>query len=173
MRRRWVIVTGAAVVIAAASVLWVSLGGGAPSFDYLRLARPQEIPGSLGFVLEPPPDGFEPAVSPDRAKQIAAASAGSVPKVTEALASVPAALLGTGGEREVAVWVLVARRICYFDNKGDLVSSARSASAQQELPTCSRKNLSVVLVDARAGKTVGAVRGYDLSGAWKLAVAGS
>ena len=105
------------------------------------------------------------------AKEAAAGSSPPPPGVREALASVPQAVLGTGTQGDVMVWAVVARKICYFDNKGDLVSSSRSAPADAELPVCTRKNISVVLVDARTGKALAAIRGYDLSGTWVPPVA--
>lgn len=163
--RRW-------ILIGVAAALLVGLGAAtvfrarAPSYASLRLAREEEIPGSLGFFLEPPPGGFDPAVSPEEAKKVAAGSRPPPAGVLEALASVPSALLGTGDHGDVMVWAVAARGICYFDNKGDLVSSSRSAPRSEELPSCTRKNLSVVLVDARTGKALAAIRGYDLSGTW-------
>lgn len=157
-----VIVAGLATV----AVLFMTRGV-APPYAALRLASEEEIPGSLGFFLEPPPATFRPSVSPDRARQIAAGASVPPGEVLEVLASVPSASLGSVGSGDVTVWVLVARGICYFASKGDLVSSARSAPASRELPACTRKNLSAVLVDATSGKALAAVRGYDLSGTWK------
>ena len=170
--KRWIAIV---VAVAAASVLgvgaFVALRDHVPSYASLRLGREEEIPGSLGFFLEPPPDEFEPAISPETARKVAAGTSPPPPGVREALASVPEVMLGTGDRGDVMVWAVVARKICYFDNKGDLVSSSRSAPAEAELPTCTRKNISVVLVDARTGKALAAIRGYDLSGTWVPPVA--
>jgi hypothetical protein len=142
-----------------------------PSYASLRLVREEQVPGSLGFVLEPPAGSFDPTVTPAAALRIAAGAAPPPRGVHVALASVPSALLGIAGDRDIPVWALVARKLCYFSSKGDLVSSARSSPTAQELPGCTRKNLSVVLVDARTGEALAAVRGYDLTGAWEPSTA--
>ena len=163
------LVTVTALVVGGASLL---LRDGQAPYASFRLAREEEIPGSLGFILEPPPEAFRPSISPAEAMRIAAGAARQPPPgVDEVLASVPSALVGASGTDQIAVWVLIARKLCYFASKGDVVSSARSAPADQELPACTRKNLSAVLVDARTGMALAAIRGYDLTGNWKPAVA--
>jgi hypothetical protein len=172
--RRWVIVALVASLTAAGVALVATLPehGHSVSYAKLRLEKEQEIPGSLGVFLEPPPSGLDPSVSPERALKIAAGSTLPIPDVQEALVAVPSATLGLGAaERVITAWALFARKVCYFASKGDLVSSARSASARKELPACTRHNLSVVLVDAITGKTLAAIRGYDLSGDWAPAIA--
>jgi hypothetical protein len=167
-RRSIFIVTAAATALGLATIGWLLLiQHPGPSYSSLRLAIEEEIPGSVGFFLHPPPATFRPSISPDRARVIAARGTVRPREVLLFLASVPVVAITGRGSGDVTVWVLVARGICYFDNKGDLVSSARSAPAAKELPDCTRKNLSAVLVDATTGKPLAAVRGYDLSGTWR------
>jgi hypothetical protein len=168
-RRPWILGAASLIVLAGLATAWWLLVSrrSPPPYASLRLAREEEIPGSLGFLLEPPPPTFHPSISPQKARRIAARTSVPPGEVHVVLASVPSVSLTGRGTGDVTVWVLVARGICYFASKGDLVSSARSSPASQELPDCTSRNLSAVLVDATTGKALAAVRGYDLSGTWR------
>ena len=79
----------------------------------------RQIPGALGFELEPPPQDARPDLSPGEVLRRYPADGG---KVWITFASVRDRLAG----RSIGpAWVLFARGVCLRDSKGELVSDAR------------------------------------------------
>jgi hypothetical protein len=54
------------LLVVGGTSLWVARGAGPLSYGSFCQARAQEVPGTLGVTLMPPPDGFGPAVTPGR-----------------------------------------------------------------------------------------------------------
>ncbi len=164
MRRRTWVLAGASLVVAAAA-LWVGLPRGAPLYAAWRQARPQEVPGTLGVVLEPMPPGLDPSVTPRQAYRavVRTKPPGGVME-TLALVSSPYSRSADG----VPAWVVIGRGVCDASSKGDVVSAGRSDPGAQGLP-CTNHNLLMAVVDARTRKVLAVYRGYDPTGAWEPA----
>jgi hypothetical protein len=152
--------TSLALLVALATVA-VACGGGPSSYAELRQAAEEEIPGSWGVVLKPPPDDLEPAIGPTDAR--AAALRIEPPgEVLETLALVPGSAVGV--RDDVAAWVVMARDLCFASSKGDLVSSARRDP--EDVERCSERNLWVTLVDPMTGERLASLGAYDATGSW-------
>ncbi len=162
MRRRVMVVGGIVVIAAVAVGVWLTRHPGALSYPSLRQARAEEVPGSFGVMLHPPPLGFDPAVGPG---QVYRAFVGRPPPggVMETLAVVSSPYAPSSDE--VPAWVLIGRGVCDATSKGDVVSPGRSDPTAEGVP-CPNESLLIGVVDATTGKLLGAYRGYDLSGAW-------
>ncbi len=154
------------LVVAAALVAagwWAGADRSSPVYASLRQSRAQEVPGTLGVVLRPPPASFAPVVSPKEAYR----SVVTTPPpggVVESLAVVASPY----AEHDVTAWVVIGRGICDASSKGDVVSPGRSDPTAEGLP-CTNQNLLMAVVDARTGKDVAVYRGYDASGIWSPA----
>ncbi len=161
--RRWVMVVGGIVVVAAVGAgVWLARDRGAPSYPSLRQARAEEVPGTFGVMLHPPPAGFEPAVTPG---QVYRAFVSRPPPggVMETLAVVSSPYAPSSDE--VPAWVLIGRGVCDATSKGDVVSPGRSDPTAEGVP-CPNESLLIGVIDATTGTLLGAYRGYDLSGTW-------
>ena len=150
--------------LVAATVL-VSLAlaacGTTPSYPALRQASPEEVPGTWGLTLSPPPGDLDPTISPARAR--AAAFVERPPgEVLETLAMVPGSFVGA--RTETAAWVVFARDLCFAQSKGDLVSSSRRDP--NDVQRCSDRNLWVTMVDPMTGKSLASLGAYDETGRW-------
>jgi hypothetical protein len=137
-----------------------------PPMPYAELRQTtfQEIPGTLGYALEPPPDDLRPELSPDEVKERYPAGTG---EVQVALASVRDVyedrVLGSG-------WVLVARGVCLRNSKGELVSDARGNDPVDL--QCTDDQIWVLAVDPSSAEPIAALLGYDEAGTWGPEVGG-
>ncbi len=160
MRRGLTVVAIAAVVAGGA---WLRLADGTPSYAAYRQARQQEVPGTLGVMLVPPPSGFDPAVTPERAYAVVVTTP-PPGGVVESLAVVSSLY----AKDDVTGWVIIGRGICDASSKGDVVSPGRADPTASGLP-CTNSDLLMAVVDARTGLDVAVYRGYDVTGAWQPA----
>lgn len=156
---------GFVLVFVAGASLWLARGSGPPSYASFRQARAQEVPGTLGVTLMPPPDGFEPAVTPRQASR-AVVRRPPPGGMIETLAVVSS--LYARPAEEIPAWVIVGRGVCDASSKGDVVSIGRSDPEAEGLP-CTNDNLLMAVVDARTGDLLGVYRGYDVTGNWEPA----
>jgi hypothetical protein len=153
-RRRVIVGVVVAVgVVAAAVAGWVATRPG-PSHPELRQAAVQELPGALGFELAPPPDGFEPVVTPERARVQGTYGERAYRTAVLSLATVRDRYAGTGG----TAWVVLTRGICIKDFKGELVQASRSPNKRG---LCDDRNLWFEMVDATTGDALMRTRGFD------------
>lgn len=135
--------------------------GGDPRYASQRQAVEEEVPGSWGLMLKPPPDDLEPRISPGRARELAL-RVEAPDEVLATLALVPGAFVG---ERvDTPAWVVMARHLCFAQSKGDLVSSARRDP--QDVERCSERNLWVEILDPMTGESLASLGAYDTTGRW-------
>ncbi|HYG70664.1 MAG TPA: hypothetical protein VEC15_00055 [Actinomycetota bacterium] len=135
--------------------------GGEPRYASQRQAAEEEVPGSWGLVLRPPPEDLEPRISPDRAREIAL-RVETPDGVLATLALVSGAFVG---ERDdTPAWVVMARNLCFAQSKGDLVSSARRDP--RDVERCSERNLWVEILDPMTGESLASLGAYDTTGRW-------
>ena len=170
MKRRLGLVAVAAIVVLA--VVAFAMGrraqpAPAPTFPTLRQARVEEVPGTFGLVLRPPPAGFNPQVSPVQALQIASQGQKAPGPVFLTLASVPG--MYTGQTIDTPMWVIIVRNLCYPSQKGELVSSSRR-EPQNRVSNCSMRNLWIQVEDPITGKRVSMVAGFDPTANWQPAL---
>lgn len=161
--RRWILVlVGIVAVFAVGGGVWLSRDRGTPSFASLRQARTEEVPGTFGVTLTPPPAGFDPVVSP---RQVYRTFVRRPPPggVMETLAIVSSPYASSADE--VPAWVLIGRGVCDATSKGDVVSPGRSDPSGEGM-SCPKESLLMGVIDATTGRLLGAYRGYDLSGTW-------
>ena len=148
--------------VAAVSLLvLLAACAGEPSFAASRQAVEEEVPGSWGLVLKPPPGDLDPAISPRRARELAL-RIDAPDEVLATLALVPGAFVGA--RAETPAWVVMARNLCFAQSKGDLVSSARRDP--EDVERCSVRNLWVEIVDPMTGESLGSLGAYDTTGRW-------
>jgi hypothetical protein len=156
-------IAAAGVALALGAIAVVVLGSDDPLAAY-RQARPQRIPGALGFALEPPPAGSVPRVSLADVRTRYSAGGG---RVAVSYASIRDTLEG----RTIGPgWVLVARGVCLRNAKGELVSDARGTDPLDL--DCTDATLWVLAVDADTGEPLVALTGYDPGGSWTPARSG-
>jgi hypothetical protein len=158
--KRAAVVAAAAIAIAA-GIAFVADPRDDPYAD-LRLRSAQSIPGALGFVLEPPPDGTRAAMSPAEAQRRYPAGDAEVD-------------VGFGVVRDTLMdlsigpgWVLVARGVCLRDSKGELVSDARGTDPLDL--ECTDATMWILAVDPETGEPLVALTGYDPEGTFHLDV---
>ena len=154
------------VVVVAAIVMALAAGThvGADDFAHLRQASEEEIPGALGFVLEPPPAGARPTLTPEETEKLWPADGG---EVQVAFASIR----DTFSERTFGPgWVLFARHVCLRNAKGELVSDARGDDPNNL--ACTDATVWILSVDAVTGETLLAVTGFDPTGTFGPDLAG-
>lgn len=161
-RGRWIAIGTLAVVAAAAVGIRLAVDEGGSTYPGLRQTRAQEIPGTLGWVLEPPPDGFDPALTPARALRLGGDANADRTEITMSLASVRDRL--RGGPSIGTAWVVVNRSICVRTAKGELVSDARGDDPNDL--GCTDKNLWVVAVGADDGRPMMSESAFDPTGTW-------
>ena len=157
MRRTAILMALAVVIVTVAILLWPR---SAP-FQELRQASVQEIPGTLGYAVQPPPEGLDPSLTPSDVEDRFPADGG---EVQVALASVLDVyrneVLGSG-------WVLVARGVCLRNQKGELVSDARGGGGALR---CTRDTIWLLGVDAESGEPFVGLAGHDAARTWTLDV---
>jgi hypothetical protein len=165
-RRRWPIALAAGVlvlVVAAVAVVVVTRGEPDP-YAQLRQVDEQDIPGALGFALEPPPADARPMLTPKDVERRYPADGG---EVHVAFASIRDRLAGkTFGPG----WVLFARGVCLRNAKGELVSDARGDDPNNL--ACSDATVWILSVDPVTAEPLLALTGYDESGTFGPHVAG-
>src|ERR1700693_2933882 len=158
---------------AAVALIAVAVGNGnrttpaptpSPMFPTLRQSRVEDVPGTFGLVLKPPPVGFDPKVSPVQALQIASQGQTAPGPVFLTLASVPG--MYTGQTADTPMWVIIVRNLCYPSQKGELVSSSRR-NPQNRVSNCSMRNLWVQVENPTTGKRISVVSGFDPTAAWQ------
>lgn len=131
------------------------------SYPELRQSVEEEVPGTWGLVLRPPPEDLEPAVAPRQARRLAIRIE-TEGEIFQTLAMVPHSF--TGDEQDRAAWVVFARNLCFADSKGDLVSSSRRDP--EDVERCSDANLWIEMVDPVTGESLASTSGYDESEDW-------
>ncbi len=153
---------GAAALVVGGA-LWRS-NGGPPAYASMRQAAVQQVPGTLEYVLEPPPADFRPRLGPGQA---AATVRGiDADEATVVLAMVRDTL--RGGEPLGPAWVVIARGVCVRSAKGELVSDARGDDPNDL--GCDRRSMLIVAVDPDTGERLRYVSAYDSSRTWEPAV---
>lgn len=161
MRKPAVIaLTAVAAITLAALVLTRS----SDPYARLRQTSSQEIPGALGYELEPPPTDIRPALTPMEVRARYPAQGG---QVQVAFASIRDTLedrsIGPG-------WVLFARGVCLRNSKGELVSDARGPDPPNL--DCTDATIWILAVDPSTAEPLVALTAYDESGTWTADVAG-
>ena len=163
-RRRVAVAAGALVVVAAAVAIVVATRGEPDPYARLRQVDEQDIPGALGFVLEPPPDDARPTLTPKEVETRYPADGG---EVHVAFASIRDRLadrtFGPG-------WVLFARGVCLRNAKGELVSDARGDDPSNL--ACTDDTVWILSVDPVTAEPLIALTGFDESGTFGPHVAG-
>jgi hypothetical protein len=157
MRRAALIATGIALAIGVGVTITAVLPDG-PTYAALRQRGVQEIPGALGYVLEPAPEGFRPVLTPAEARARNPTEGG---EVSIALA----AIRDTFEDRSFGPsWVLFARGVCLRNAKGELVSDARGNDPNNL--ACTDATVWVLAVDPSSGEPVVALTAYDETETW-------
>jgi hypothetical protein len=158
VRRTIVAIVAAGVALGS----WLVLSRDPLSYPELRQASFQEIPGTLGYAVEPAPDDLAPELTPMQVRERYPAGTG---EVQVSLASVRDVyedrVLGSG-------WVLVARGVCLRNSKGELVSDARGGDPVDL--DCTDETIWVLAVDPSTGDPLAAVVGFDARRAWTMDV---
>ncbi len=157
-----------AVALAVAATGWGFLAARSsrpPSYAELRQTAVQQLPGSLGFEIAPPPDGFEPAVTPERARVQGTYGEEAYRTAVLSLATARDVYEGISGP----AWVVLTRGICIADFKGELVQASRHPNRQG---ICDERNLWFEMIDASTGESLMRTRGYDRDRTFELIRAG-
>lgn len=129
-----------------------------------RQSTQQQIPGALGFELEPPPRDARPELTPAEVRDRYPADGG---EVQVAFASVRDTL----EHRSIGpAWVLFARGVCLRNAKGELVSDARGNDPNNL--ACTDATIWILAVDPATAEPLAALTGYDESGTWTAEVTG-
>ena len=163
---RWPIAlaAGAIVVVAAAIAILVATRDEPDPYAHLRQVDEQDIPGALGFVLEPPPADARPTLTPEDVETRYPADGG---EVRVAFASIRDRLadrtFGPG-------WVLFARGVCLRNAKGELVSDARGDDPSNL--ACTDDTVWILSVDPVTAEPLLALTGFDESDTFGPHVAG-
>jgi hypothetical protein len=152
-------------VIAAITVgIVVLLAEEADPYAHLRQAMRQQIPGALGFELEPPPADARPELTPAEVRTRYPAEGA---EVQVAFASVRDTL----ENRSIGpAWLLFARGVCLRNSKGELVSDARGIDPNNL--ECTDATIWILGVDPSTAEPLVALTGYDESGTWTAEIAG-
>jgi hypothetical protein len=162
VNRRIVLVVALIAILLASGVVIVFRHRSAdPPYANLRQATEEEVPGTFGLLLKPPPPGFDPAISPVRAQEIASQGRKAPGPVFFVLASVSG--FYTGASTETPQWLVIVRNLCYPGEKGELVSGSRHLGQTRN---CSMSNLWIQLVDPTTGDRTSVLRGYDPTATW-------
>lgn len=145
----------ALAVVTAAAAWWTTRTGDDP-FAAFHQARPQPIPGTFGYVLDPA-EG-RPSVRPDAAYETLLGSGDGLDvSLTYAVVR-----NDRDGVRWGPAWVYLTHDLCYFTAKGDFVSPSRAG----EDDGCTPNNILVQVVDAQSGRFVAAFDAFDVHGGW-------
>jgi len=159
------LVAVALAVVAAITIGIVVLVEAEPDpYAHLRQSVRQQIPGALGFELEPPPQDARPELTPREVRTRYPAEGG---EVRVAFASVRDTL----ANRSIGpAWILFARGVCLRNAKGELVSDARGNDPNNL--ECTDATIWILAVDPASAEPLVALTGYDESGTWTAEVAG-
>ena len=161
MKRVAVALAAVAAIIIGIVVL---LAGEPDPYAHLRQSMRQQIPGALGFELEPPPPDARAELTPAEVRTRYPADEG---EVQVAFASVRDTL----EDRSIGpAWVLFARGVCLRNAKGELVSDARGNDPNNL--ECTDATIWILAVDPATAEPLVALTGYDESGTWTAEVAG-
>ncbi len=162
MKRRSVLAAVFALILITSAVIWsLTRPSVEPAFAQLRQSSEEEVPGSFGLILKPPPSGFDPAISPSEAQQVASQGRPAPGPVFLTLASVGG--FYTGQRADSPQWLIMVRNLCYPGEKGELVSGSRHLG---DTKNCSMNNLWIQIVDPTTGDRVAVLRAYDTTAAW-------
>jgi hypothetical protein len=132
------------------------------TYAHLWQSRRQQIPGALGFELEPPPGDARPQLTPEEVRTRYPADGG---EVQVAFASIRDTL----GDRSFGpAWILFARGVCLRSAKGELVSDARGNDPNNL--ECTDATIWILAVDPATAEPLLALTGYDESGRWTAEV---
>jgi hypothetical protein len=158
-------IAGLAVVATIVVGSWLLFFRDQPMpYAELRQTTFQEIPGTLGYAIEPPPNDLSPELSPDEVRERYPAGTGEVQVALASLRDVyEDRVLGSG-------WVLVARGVCLRNSKGELVSDARGNDPVDL--QCTDDQIWVLAVDPSSAEPIAALLGYDEAGTWGPEVEG-
>jgi hypothetical protein len=127
-----------------------------------RQSMRQQIPGALGFELEPPPGDARAELTPAEVRTRYPAEGA---QVQVAFASVRDTLEG----RSIGpAWILFARGVCLRNSKGELVSDARGNDPNNL--ECTDATIWILAVDPVTAEPLVALTGYDESGTWTAEV---
>ena len=158
------------VLVAVAALAAIALGivvllADEPDpYAAFRQSTRQQIPGALGFELEPPPSDARPELTPEEVEMRYPADGG---EVRVAFASVRDTLEG----RSIGpAWVLFARGVCLRNSKGELVSDARGNDPNNL--ECTDATIWILAVDPATAEPLVALTGYDETGTWTAEIAG-
>ena len=155
---------GALVAAAATIGIFLLLTNEPDPYASLRQSMTQQIPGALGFELEPPPPDARPQLTPQEVRTRYPADGG---EVQVAFALVHDVFEG----RSIGpAWVLFARGVCLRNAKGELVSDARGNDPNDL--ECTDATIWILAVDPVTAKPLVALTAYDESGAFAPKVAG-
>jgi hypothetical protein len=160
-RLRWSLV-GLLVGVALTGLLVVTTDRPDPYADLRQTAR-QEIPGALGYELEPPPGDARATLTPREVRRRYPARGADV---RVAFASIRDTL---GGRSIGPGWVLFARGVCLRNSKGELVSDARGNDPVNL--DCTDATIWILSVDPETGEPLVALTGFDESGEFAPRVA--
>ncbi len=152
----------------ALCMLAAACAGEPPAYPHLRQASEEEVPGTWGLTLRPPPDDLDPAITPEEATRLAI-RVDVEGEILQTLAIVPGSFVGE--PEDVPAWVVIARDLCFASSKGDLVSSSRRDP--KDVERCGDANLWIEMVDPITGESLASTSGYDLSEIWTPALAAS
>jgi hypothetical protein len=154
----------AVVAVVAAVAIALVMRDPPDPFASLRQSAQQQIPGALGFELEPPPRDTRPTLTPDDVRTRYPADGG---EVEVAFASVRDVFEG----RSIGpAWVLFARGVCLRNSKGELVSDARGNDPNNL--ACTDATIWILAVDPDTAEPLVALTGFDESGTFSPNVAG-
>jgi hypothetical protein len=162
-RLRWTLL-GFVVGLALTGLLVVTTDRPDPYAPLRQVAR-QEIPGALGYELEPPPADARPTLTPEEVERRYPTDGG---QVDVAFASIRDTL---GDESIGPGWVLFARGVCLRNSKGELVSDARGNDPVNL--DCTNATIWILSVDPETAEPLLALTGFDESGTFAPEVAGS
>ena len=153
-----------AVAAAITAGIVVLMAGEPDPYASLRQSTRQQIPGALGFELEPPPEDARPQLTPEEVRNRYPADGGAV---RVAFASVRDTLEG----RSIGpAWILLARGVCLRNAKGELVSDARGNDPNNL--ECTHATIWILAVDPVTAEPLVALTAYDESGTWTAEVVG-
>jgi hypothetical protein len=147
--------------VALALLVLAACSSAPSSYPDLRLSAEEEVPGTWGLVLRPPPGDLDPAIAPSEARRLAIRIE-TDGELFQTLAVVPRSF--TGDDQDRAAWVVFARNLCFAQSKGDLVSSSRRDP--EDVERCSDANLWIEMIDPMTGESLSSTSGYDETGRW-------
>ena len=147
--------------VALALLVLAACSSAPPSYPDFRQAAEEEVPGTWGLVLRPPPEDLDPAIGPREARKLAIRIR-TEGEIFETLAMVPRSF--TGDEQDRPAWVVFARNLCFAQSKGDLVSSSRRDP--EDVERCSDANLWIEMIDPMTGESLASLGGYDETERW-------